>query len=110
VRSQNVCASSAYLTKSVTVNNCPRVGENEISEIKIQPNPFSEFTILRFPEEYNLQQVKLHVIDINGKLVRQITAPENVVVFERKNLKSGIYSIEVIKNEQIISVKRIIIE
>ncbi|MEP7265069.1 MAG: T9SS type A sorting domain-containing protein [Bacteroidota bacterium] len=101
VRAQNVCASSAYLTKSVTINNCPRVGDDGIIEIKIQPNPFNSSTMIVLPDGIDASQCELNVYDLFGRLVRSIkNHGSNIVEFERENLSSGIYNLQVIYNKK----------
>ena len=59
------------------------------------PNPFSDYTTLRFKTE-QFSEVKIEIFDITGKVVRHIDAGtfapgENTFVIQRENMKSGMY-------------------
>jgi hypothetical protein len=59
------------------------------------PNPFSDYTTLKFMTE-QYAEVKIEIFDITGKAVRQIdagtfTPGENTFVIQRSNMISGIY-------------------
>ena len=112
VRSQNVCASSAYLTKSVTVNNCPRLMNGDANlTLKIQPNPFTNLTTIILPDEIDLAECTLVISDMFGRTIKTIPEPhEYLIIFERGAITSGIYNAQCILNNKMIQSGRMIIQ
>ena len=112
VRSQNVCASSAYLTKSVTVNNCPRLMNGDANlTLKIQPNPFTNLTTIILPDEIDLAECTLVISDMFGRTIKTIPEPhEYLIIFERGAITSGIYNVQCILNNKMIQSGRMIIQ
>jgi N-acetylneuraminic acid mutarotase len=82
--------------------------EEEIS-FEIYPNPSTEIVFVRFDATvfYGLEEPKVELIDVNGRVVRTIwpTAPEFSV--EKRDLASGHYVLNVYSGKKIIS-KRVL--
>ena len=72
-------------------------------EIKIYPNPFSDITTIEFPNP-NGKNFRLILTDITGKVVRIV---ENIkgdqIKFNRENLSSGFYILELVGSKRYIS-------
>ncbi len=97
VRWSNACAASSYFSKSVTINNCPRLMNDARVELQLHPNPFSTATTLTIPEETDLSASVILIYNIIGKQVQIISKPEqHEIEIERKDLPSGIYFIKLV--------------
>ncbi len=112
VRSQNVCANSAYFSKTVTVNNCNRfIDADAKTELQLYPNPFSTTATLILPAETNLDACEVSIYDVFGKQVRVISKPEQYTLeIERKDMSPGIYFIKVISGGMENQVVKMIVE
>lgn len=62
---------------------------NNSSNIKLYPNPFTSQTTISFTKE--LKNATLKIIDMLGKEVRNINFTGKEIIFERESLKNGIY-------------------
>jgi hypothetical protein len=91
VRAQNTCANSAYFSKSITINNCPRLSSREKEDIYMQPNPFSSDATVYLPS-FN-GAAKIIIYNILGKVQQQINVEEGATALklEKGNMNSGIY-------------------
>lgn len=78
------------------------------SEVIIYPNPFVHQTTIAFNTE--MRNSTLNVIDILGKEVKTINFSGNHVIFEKGELQSGIYFIQVISDKKVIANKKIVIQ
>ncbi len=111
VRSQNSCASSAYLTKTVTVNLCPRMmEETKNDQLTIYPNPFSATTTLVIPEETDLNNSQIIVYDVFGKEIKTINPEYYSIQIEKGNLSQGIYIVKLISDERTSGSVKMIVE
>jgi len=63
--------------------------KNNLSNIKVFPNPFSESTTFKFKN--NILPLTLKIYNVFGQLVRVETINSNSYLFKRDNLKSGMY-------------------
>ncbi len=80
--------------------------------IKIYPNPFfDKLNIIIDGDKY--QNYTLQLFDINGKLVRKVIinkVKKDFITFDRKNLVSGLYILNILTNNKMIVNKKMIIE
>lgn len=82
--------------------------ENNDYNLKIYPNPFTDITTIYFNPTDLLSGYTLKVIDINGKIVKEIhSIKSNKILIEKGNLSSGIYTVE-IKGKQLFRGKLVI--
>ncbi len=78
------------------------------SELQIYPNPFSSETVLR--SDAILQNATLNVYNAQGQLVRQMDHfTGQMLMLQRGNLPSGLYTLQLTENGQIRSVNRLVI-
>jgi uncharacterized delta-60 repeat protein len=78
------------------------------SEVKISPNPFSIWTILE--SKIVLENATLHIYNSLGQQVMQMDKLfGRKIILHRDNLLSGIYSIRLIQNNELIDVKKIVV-
>ena len=81
---------------TVTVNVSSGTDELiSLNEIKIYPNPASDFVIV---ESEKLKIYQIEIFDITGKLVKNCTINENLQSFDISNLEQGIYFVNVKTN------------
>lgn len=80
------CVDSA--TTTITVNDCASIGENEVIEMKLFPNPSNgqaQFVT-------NVQgQYELKVLDLTGQVVKLIRTANQVVQIDMTDQPSGVY-------------------
>jgi len=84
-----------------------KVDIKSMESLQIFPNPFSDYTTIRFPNPDH-SYFQLIVRDLSGKAVMSMSKiTEEQVVINRGNLKAGYYSVEVV-GEKIFRGKMII--
>jgi N-acetylneuraminic acid mutarotase len=106
VRSQNACANSAYLSKAVTISNCPRMedGNNLNNELYIEayPNPVSDILYMSI-ESSSSEAINITITDMEGRKVKswkeEITEGKNIIETSVNELPSGIYIITALSSE-----------
>ena len=77
-------------------------------QLAIYPNPFSAFTTLQ--TNVSLNNATLMVVDVFGQTVAKINNIYGQSInFNRDNLPSGLYFIQLTQNSQVIATKKIII-
>lgn len=99
---QNSNFSTCYFTTVGLTNDIPK--EN----ITISPNPITNYGILRFTSY--LSDYELKIYSITGNLVRDISnLSGQEFLIERKDLNSGLYYIQLTKDNNIIGICKMII-
>lgn len=77
-------------------------------QINFSPNPFK--TEIEITTKFNFENTSLKVFNSIGQLVKEI---ENIngqkIILNRENLKSGIYFAQILQNEKILKINKIII-
>lgn len=71
------------------------VEENQLEAIAIYPNPMRDFTIVNVGEGNNT----ILIMDLTGKVVRQIGNANGQVAIERNTLTSGMYIMHVVNSK-----------
>jgi hypothetical protein len=61
--------------------------------VKIYPNPFSESTVIEVNGEY--KDLKFNLLDMSGRLIRTENFDNQQLIFDRKNLRQGLYIYEI---------------
>jgi hypothetical protein len=70
--------------------------ENDLAEeVKISPNPFSTSATIELGDD----NYDVTIMDITGRIVRQMTGATGNVVIERGNMKAGIYMMTVVNTK-----------
>jgi N-acetylneuraminic acid mutarotase len=99
VRAQNSCANSSYRTLSVTINNCPRLGEIDDDQIFISPNPFTNEATLYIPDALKTTS-DIIIYNVLGKAVRRISGEQKTqILISKQELNSGIYILRFIADD-----------
>lgn len=79
-----------------------------ISQIILYPNPVTNISYLRFPENTTKNLVK--IFDINGSLIKQQSTNNGYILIKNSDYSSGIYFYQVYSNEKPIKTEKIIIK
>lgn len=79
---------------------------NENTNVIIYPNPASDKVSIFLGKEVN--NTRINIFDIRGKLIKSMDSDEKVIVIPLKNIENGIYTLQVI-NQFINTQKKIII-
>jgi hypothetical protein len=92
-------------TNHININQVVSLDENElISNIKLYPNPTSNFTTANI-ELKKESSVSVNIVNTLGQTVKQIISDQilsqgsNNIMIERGSLKSGIYFVSIEINE-----------
>ncbi len=72
------------------------IDENDLAkEVKISPNPFSTSATIELGDD----NYSVTIMDITGRIVRQMNGVTGNVVVERGNMKAGIYMMTVVNDK-----------
>lgn len=111
--SSDIINRSYQQVYAIADNNCINITTNTEDIpleklIKIQPNPFNNNTLISFPNP-NKAEYQLFINDLSGRVVKNITniRDENIAL-SRGDLSNGIYYIQLISEEKILTGKLII--
>jgi hypothetical protein len=81
------------------VNPVSGINEEQLNEVIIFPNSFSNFTTIQ--TKRNLQNATLSVFNTYGELVSRLSElNSNIVVFERNELSGGLYFLQLEQNNE----------
>ena len=91
------------LTDSVTTTSIKNNKSAEIIAITASPNPFNCVTTIHIPASLNKTNASLQVLDIQGKIVADLTTSlaKKSVEFNAEGLIGGIYIIQLKTDEKI---------
>lgn len=78
------------------------------SEVRISPNPFSSETTVYFSEAQKNSTIR--IIDILGKEIQSVRFSGTTYIIERREMKNGIYFIQIVNEQMQVINKKIIIE
>lgn len=96
--------SSNMNDKVVGVENFGKITQIDY-DFNIYPNPTSSFVNIDFIENDN--QTQFEIVDLNGRIIKHIDYNYNIDV---SSIQSGIYLVKRIENNQIVKVKKLIIQ
>ncbi|HMZ88176.1 MAG TPA: choice-of-anchor B family protein [Chitinophagales bacterium] len=100
VASNIVGESESTTTGYVTVNLCNAIDEVSPAGFTVSPNPFNTLFSVEI-EAANATDIR--IIDITGRIIRTLqTNGEQVMVIAADQLPAGIYTIELLKNNEVI--------
>ncbi len=83
---------------------------NPIEIIKIEPNPFSDYTYISINENISTNYYKLILFNLDGRIIKEIDIKDNHAVLNRENLMPGIYLVKIMTNEGSILHTKVIIK
>ena len=88
----------------------PLIGFSDFntSEIILAPNPVNAISMLQFPIELGIDQLRIY--DITGRLVSEENINKNYTTINAMNYPSGIYFYQVYHNKSIVKTERFIIK
>ena len=81
--------------------------------LKIYPNPTSKYLNIKFEGQNDFTDCKVRVISVLGqemKLLSQIDLKNGIKAIDIQDLKSGVYFLEIFKEENLIATQKIIKE
>jgi hypothetical protein len=78
--------------------------------IKIEPNPFSDYTYVTINKNISAYNNKLYLINLSGQIIKEIDLNNNSILLSREDLKSGLYFIKLITNKRNIIHTKLIIK
>ncbi|HNM07543.1 MAG TPA: choice-of-anchor B family protein [Chitinophagales bacterium] len=100
VASNIVGESESTTTGYVTVNLCNAIDEVSPAGFTVSPNPFNTLFSVEI-EAANATDIR--IVDITGRIIRTLqTNGEQVMVIAADQLPAGIYTIELLKNNEVI--------
>ncbi|AEV33971.1 hypothetical protein Oweho_3016 [Owenweeksia hongkongensis DSM 17368] len=81
------------------------INENEAPSFRIYPNPVAN----HFTVEGLIGKSEIQIVDVNGKLVSEISSVENAITVERGDLSAGMYFVK-ISDSNTTSIQRVMFE
>lgn len=115
VRSQNSCANSAYLSKSVTVSSCPRLKGESVDQLSIEayPNPVNAILYISLETEKS-DNLLMTITDLEGRTIKSWTSYINTgkttLETDVHELSSGIYLLNIFNSANKKQTLRIAVE
>jgi len=85
----------------------PPVSEGSLNNFNLYPNPVSSQLMVKFDSQTPFER-QFTIIDMPGRTIMNKLAKENIVLFDTRNLASGIYTLRVIEGNTVRSAKFIV--
>lgn len=93
-------------TGFVYVKEFSGVGDLNVQQLNMYPNPMQEQAVLSLPSNEWIESVK--VLNVMGAIVREERVKANQYLFSKEELSKGVYFLEVFSKEAIYQQKIII--
>ena len=97
--------STEFFVSSAIPSSVSEIKSHE--NIRISPNPFNNSTQVKIEDAYG--PFELEIIDMNGKVVKQLIEIENNFILDRENISPGIYCLT-IKNQPNLKPLKLVVE
>lgn len=81
---------------------------NQLAEINIYPNPFTDFAEIEIAG--NISNAVFEMFDITGQLIESINIEGNTALIQRENINAGLYFYTVKSEEKIIGKGKIVVQ
>lgn len=81
---------------------------NSIENVLIYPNPFSTQTVISITKE--IKNASITVIDLLGTVVKTINFSGTQFILEKGDLSSGVYFVQVLSNDIVLTIQKIVIQ
>ncbi len=101
--------SDAWMYKLIDTTVGINVPKLNNYEIKVYPNPATSVLNIDFPNDYDIRNTIIEVVDINGRTMLKSEPVAVTTQIDIKNLASGLYVVK-IQNDMILITERIIIQ
>ncbi len=75
--------------------NALNISSFELDKILVYPNPAKDYFSIQIPFNINLENIKVNVIDLQGRIVKSKILKNKFDIFYTLDLKKGIYIIEI---------------
>lgn len=97
-------------TQSVDHNNFALNIEslNTVENVLIYPNPFSTQTTLSIPKE--VRNASIIIVDLLGTTIKTIHFSGTQIILEKGELSSGVYFVQVLTNDVVLTTKKVVIQ
>jgi len=82
---------------------------NSDSKFQLFPNPANDFTVLIIRNSISDKNLKIKILQFNGKLVQEVTIKKNMRI-DTSGFENGIYLIQLIENDFVIGNSKLIIK
>jgi hypothetical protein len=105
-----VCWVQDNLTKTILQSEsydldiATRIKEGKTADVAIFPNPNNGVFVVN-----GIQNTKIEVTDISGKIIHDETVFENAKTIDMSGFDNGVYIIKVVRNDNVIAIKKLII-
>jgi len=84
------------------------INDNKTVQFNIYPNPLNESAIIELNEFHN--EIELSLLNIKGQLIKQQTyLNSQSITLNRDNLKAGIYFMKIKTDNNLIGVRKLVI-
>ena len=104
-----------FLCKSITTllgkGTCQKVTATEFlsseNAINVFPNPTSDFLVIQLMKDISLENLKVELLDMNGKLMQTTTLPQGstLAYLDTKYLSSGTYLLKISFDKEVLMKK-----
>ncbi len=98
-----------YYNNEVQYSNIVRMQNAQVNSITVSPNPAHAVVKIAFKNK-NAELVKIKIIDAAGKTVFETSTKKEFINYDVATSASGIYMINVIRNEAVTDVSRMIVQ
>jgi uncharacterized repeat protein (TIGR01451 family) len=92
------------------INAVVDINSNATSNVKVYPNPFSDFTVFELKEgPLNILSVfnVFELYDMTGRLIRSHSFEGNRFKLEKRNLEAGVYLFKIVGDNQVVGVGKV---
>lgn len=112
--SSSAFSSSSYFTTANMKSSQQAIPvEDKIDQLVIYPNPAHEEITLNFYSR-DITQFTLQLSDMSGRIMKimtiDVTEGDNETTMDLRNITSGVYTLQVINNNKVIQVERVVKE
>lgn len=83
------------------------VDEFEAKSFKVMPNPMTESTVVALPAE---GRYDIYMVDVTGRIVREVTGVNGDVTIARDGMVSGIYFLNVVNESGAMNTSKLIVQ
>jgi uncharacterized repeat protein (TIGR01451 family) len=89
------------------INAVVDINPNATSNVKVYPNPFSDFTVFELKEGPLSIFNVFELYDMTGRLIRSHSFEGNRFKLEKRNLEVGIYLFKIVGDNQVVGVGKV---
>jgi len=97
---------------SNNLSYCPTTGISDFSNTKVNriyPNPITDHSVITLDPEFH-ESVKMELLDIQGRIVKELFDIEDGGLLHRSQLPKGILIYRIYSNSKVVSMGKLIVE